>query len=125
MDTKILRTGIVNLHKARAQALVEDAEMLLIYDVGRMQVESEMDRTWKPILKSAEQEAAKGHREYQLDSWPYRSRYSRNRWYVCFLFLKNLVSSFFLDILLLSDAQVSAFDWQTGKTHSEYLQESC
>jgi len=88
---------------ARAQALVEDAEMLLMDDAGGMQVESEMDRTWRvgqtEIVQSSGQEAAKGRREYKLDSGPYRSRYTRNGRYVPFdLEKSNLI--IFLDILL-------------------------
>jgi U3 small nucleolar RNA-associated protein 7 len=90
---------------ARALALVEDAEMLLMDDAGGMQVESEMDRTWRvgqtEIIQSAGQEAAKGRKEYKLDGGPYRSRYTRNGRYVCLLFvLENRNLIFFLDTLL-------------------------
>lgn len=88
---------------ARAQALVEDAEMLLMDDAGGMQVENEMDRTWRvgqtEIVQSSGQEAAKGRREYKLDSGPYRSRYTRNGRYVPFV-LENFYLIIFLDILL-------------------------
>jgi U3 small nucleolar RNA-associated protein 7 len=82
---------------------VEDAEMLLMDDAGGMQVESEMDRTWRvgqtEIVQSAGQEAAKGRREYKLDSGPYRSRYTRNGRYVHFV-LEKFKLIVFLDILL-------------------------
>lgn len=47
-----------------------------------MQVEGEMDRTWRisqdEIVKQVGAEAAKGRKEMVLDGGPYRSRYSRN-----------------------------------------------
>lgn len=67
---------------ARAQALLEDAEMLLVEDAGKMEVEGEMERTWRvgqnEIVQSAGQEAARGRKELKLDGGPYRSRYTRN-----------------------------------------------
>ncbi|KIM42092.1 hypothetical protein M413DRAFT_444560 [Hebeloma cylindrosporum] len=100
---------------ARAQALVEDAEMLLMDDAGGMQVESEMDRTWRvgqtEIVQSTGQEAAKGRREYKLDSGPYRSRYTRNGRHLA---------------IVGRTGHVSTFDWQTGTVHAELqLQETC
>src|SRR4051812_10469643 len=63
---------------ARAKALLQDAEMLLMEDAGGMEVEGEMERTWRvgqnEIVESTGQEAAKGRREYKLDGGPYRSR---------------------------------------------------
>jgi len=81
---KKLRTQLnrQSAQSARSQALVEDADMLLLDEAGGLQVENEMDRTWrvgqKDILESAGQEAARGRREYNLDGGPYRSRYTRN-----------------------------------------------
>ena len=67
---------------ARAKALLEDAEMLLADEVGKIEVEGEMERTWRvsqdEICRGAGQEAAKGRREWKLDGGPYRSRYTRN-----------------------------------------------
>jgi U3 small nucleolar RNA-associated protein 7 len=68
--------------KARAQALVEDADMLLMENAGGLVVEGEMERTWRvgqnEIVQSAGQEAAKGRQEYRLDGGPYQSRFTRN-----------------------------------------------
>jgi U3 small nucleolar RNA-associated protein 7 len=67
---------------ARAKALLEDAEMLLADEAGKIEVEGEMERTWRvgqdDIVQGAGQEAAKGRREWKLDGGPYRSRYTRN-----------------------------------------------
>lgn len=67
---------------ARAQVLLEDAEMLLVDEAGKMEVEGEMERTWRvgqnEIVQSAGQEAARGRKELKLDGGPYRSRYTRN-----------------------------------------------
>lgn len=81
---KKLRTHLhrQSAHSARAQALLEDADMLLMDNAGGMEVEGEMERTWRvgqsDIVQSSGQEAAKGRKEYKLDGGPYRSRYTRN-----------------------------------------------
>ena len=81
---KKLRTHLnrQSAQSARAKALLEDAEMLLLGDAGGIEVEGEMERTWRvgqsEIVKSSGQEAAKGRNEYKLDGGPYRSRYTRN-----------------------------------------------
>ena len=68
--------------KARAKALVDDADMLLMENAGGLVAEGEMERTWrvgqKEIVQSAGQEAAKGRQEYRLDGGPYQSRFTRN-----------------------------------------------
>ena len=81
---KKLRTQLnrQSVQSARAKALLEDAEMLLMGDAGGIEVEDEMERTWRigqsEIVQSSGQEAAKGRNEYKLDGGPYRSRYTRN-----------------------------------------------
>lgn len=69
-------------HAARAKDLLRDAELLLTNDAGRIQVENDLERTWRvgqdDIAASAGQEAAKGRQEWKLDGGPYRSRYTRN-----------------------------------------------
>lgn len=69
-------------HIVRSKALLEDAELLLAGESGGMQVEGEMERTWRigqeEIVRDAGQEAATGRREWKLDGGPYRSRYTRN-----------------------------------------------
>jgi U3 small nucleolar RNA-associated protein 7 len=69
-------------HAARSKALLKDAELLLGDEAGKMEVEGDMERTWRitqdEIAKAAGQEAAKGRRELKLDGGPYRSRYTRN-----------------------------------------------
>lgn len=69
-------------HVARSKTLLQDAELLLTEDVGLIQTENDMEKTWRvsqdAIVQGSGQEAAKGRREWKLDGGPYRSRYSRN-----------------------------------------------
>lgn len=72
---------------ARSKVLLEDAAFLLEHEEpGTMEVEGELERTWRvgqgEITESAGQEAAKGRREWKLDGGPYRSRYTRNGRYM-------------------------------------------
>jgi U3 small nucleolar RNA-associated protein 7 len=74
-------------YSARSKALLEDAAFLLEHEEsGVMEVEGELERTWRvgqdEIVESAGQEAAKGRREWKLDGGPYRSRYTRNGRYM-------------------------------------------
>jgi U3 small nucleolar RNA-associated protein 7 len=89
---KKLRTEL-NRHSAQAaqaKELLKDAEMLLADEAGKIEVEGEMERTWrvgqKEIVQGAGQEAARGRREWKLDGGPYRSRYTRNGRFVVFDF---------------------------------------
>ena len=81
---KKLRTHLnqQSVQSARAKALLEDAEMLLMGEAGAIEVEGEMERTWRvgqsEVVQLSGQEAAKGRNEYKLDGGPYRSRYTRN-----------------------------------------------
>ena len=56
--------------------------MLLMGEAGAIEVEGEMERTWRvgqsEVVQLSGQEAAKGRNEYKLDGGPYRSRYTRN-----------------------------------------------
>ncbi|KXN92677.1 U3 small nucleolar RNA-associated protein 7 [Leucoagaricus sp. SymC.cos] len=103
-------------YNARAKALVDNsADMLLVEDTGKMEVEGEMDRTWRvgqeEIVKIAGQEAAKGRKELRLDGGPYRTRYTRNGRHLA---------------IAGRHGHVAAFDWQTGTLHTELqLQETC
>ncbi|KAG6819549.1 hypothetical protein H0H93_010795 [Arthromyces matolae] len=114
---KKLRTEL-NRHAAqasRAKALQEDAEMLLTNDAGKIEVEGEMERTWRigqdEIAAGAGQEAARGRREWKLDGGPYRSRYTRNGRHLA---------------VAGRTGHVATFDWLTGTLHSELqLQETC
>lgn len=67
---------------ARAKALVKDAELLLTEEAGMIEVEGEMEKTWRvgqsEVAQAAGQEAARGRKEWVLDGGPYRSRYTRN-----------------------------------------------
>lgn len=84
---KKLRTQLnrESTHAARAKRLVKDAELLLTEEKGMMEVEGEMEKTWRvgqnEIVQAAGQEAVRGRKEWRLDGGPYRSRYTRNgRW---------------------------------------------
>jgi len=112
LRTRLNRQAI---HAARSKALLEDAELLLTGEAGKMQVENEMERTWRigqdDIVQGAGQEAAKGRRELKLDGGPYRSRYSRNGRHLA---------------IVGKMGHVATFDWQTGTMHAELqLQETC
>ncbi|OJA15047.1 hypothetical protein AZE42_05845 [Rhizopogon vesiculosus] len=112
LRTKLNRQAI---HAARSKALVEDADLLLTGDAGKMQVENEMERTWRigqdEIVQGAGQEATKGRRELKLDGGPYRSIYSRNGRHLA---------------IVGTMGHVATFDWQTGTMHAELqLQETC
>ena len=67
---------------ARAQTMLEDADMFLMDEAGKMEVEDEMERTWRvgqtEIVAGAGQEARRGRKELKLDGGPYRCRYTRN-----------------------------------------------
>lgn len=76
-----------SVHSARSKALLEDAAFLLEHEEsGTMEVEGELEKTWRvgqdEVIESAGQEAAKGRREWKLDGGPYRSRYARNGRYM-------------------------------------------
>ncbi|KAJ3519352.1 hypothetical protein NM688_g9313 [Phlebia brevispora] len=114
---KKLRTQLTrqSAHNARLKALVKDAEMLLTEEGGLMEVEGEMEKTWRvgqsEVSKAAGQQAAQGRKEWTLDGGPYRSRYSRNGRHLA---------------IVGKQGHVATFDWQTGTLHSELqLQETC
>ena len=81
---KKLRTQLTrqSANTARAKALVKDAELLLTEDAGMIEVEGDLEKTWrvsqKEVSQAAGQEAARGRQEWKLDGGPYRSRYTRN-----------------------------------------------
>lgn len=101
---------------ARGKALLDDAaEMLLMEEKGGMEVEGDMERTWRigqsDITESAGQEAARGRREWKLDGGPYMSRYTRNGRHLA---------------IVGRSGHAATFDWQTGTLHSELrLNETC
>ncbi|KAF8884163.1 WD40-repeat-containing domain protein [Infundibulicybe gibba] len=112
LRTKLNRNSA---HAAQSKALLEDAELLLMDEPGKMEVEGEMERTWRvgqsEIALQAGQEAAKGRREWRLDGGPYRSRYTRNGRHLA---------------IIGRTGHAATFDWQTGLLHTELqLQETC
>lgn len=100
----------------RRKQLIEDAaDLLLVDEAGKLEVEGDLERTWRltqdEIVKEAGAEAAKGRKEWKLDGGPYRSRYTRNGRHLAVLGRKG---------------HVATFDWQTGTLHTELqLQETC
>ncbi|KAH7923033.1 BING4CT-domain-containing protein [Leucogyrophana mollusca] len=112
-----LRTQLTRqaTHAARSKALLQDAELLLTDEVGKIQAENDMERTWRigqdEVVQGAGQEAAKGRQEWKLDGGPYRSRYTRNGRHLA---------------IVGNMGHVATFDWQTGSMHAELqLQETC
>ncbi|KIL71487.1 hypothetical protein M378DRAFT_1019747 [Amanita muscaria Koide BX008] len=102
-------------HNARSKTLLDDADMLLMDEAGKIEVEGEMERTWRTtqadITAAAGQEAARGRKEFKLDGGPYQCRYTRNGRHLAIVGRKG---------------HVATFDWQTGTLHSELqLQETC
>ncbi|TFY60841.1 hypothetical protein EVJ58_g4893 [Rhodofomes roseus] len=100
---------------ARSKALVKDAELLLTEEAGLMEVEGDVEKTWRigqnEIVQAAGQEAAQGRKEWKLDGGPYRSRYTRNGRHLAIVGRKG---------------HVATFDWQTGTMHAELqLRETC
>ncbi|KAK7457051.1 putative U3 small nucleolar RNA-associated protein 7 [Stygiomarasmius scandens] len=114
---KKLRAELVrnSEHIATSKALLEDADMLLMEDGGKMEVEGEMERTWRvgqsEIQETAGQEAARGRKEWKLEGGPYRLRYTRNGRHLA---------------IVGKTGHAATFDWQTGTLHTELqLQETC
>ncbi|KAF9235969.1 NUC141 domain-containing protein [Melanogaster broomeanus] len=94
-------------HAARSKTLLQDAELLLADDAGLMQVENDMEKTWRvgqdAIVEGSGQEASKGRQEWKLDGGPYRHL-----------------------AIVGATGHVATFDWQTGTIHAELqLQETC
>ncbi|KAF7800151.1 hypothetical protein EIP86_011397 [Pleurotus ostreatoroseus] len=117
IPNKKLRTQLVReaAHGAALRGLVQDAEMLLAEDAGRLEAEGALERTWRvgqgEIVRAAGMEAAQGRREWVLDGGPYRARYTRNGRHLA---------------IAGKQGHVATFDWQTGTLHSELqLQETC
>lgn len=83
-----LRAHLTSLseHSKATKELVKDTEMLALNDAGGMEVEGELERTWKmsqdEIANAVGIETAKARKEWKLDGGPYCSRYSRNGRYV-------------------------------------------
>ncbi|KIY63799.1 BING4CT-domain-containing protein [Cylindrobasidium torrendii FP15055 ss-10] len=114
---KKLRTELnkQSAQNSQAKALLEDADLLLTGEAGMMEVEGEMDKTWRvgqsEMAENSGQEAARGRREWKLDGGPYRSRYTRNGRHLA---------------IAGSTGHVATFDWQSGTLHTELqLQETC
>lgn len=122
-------------HSARSKVLLEDAAFLLEHEEpGTMEVEGELERTWRvgqdEIIESTGQEAAMGRREWKLDGGPYRSRYTRNGRYMRLTLIRCLAPLIPLPLRHLAivglKGHVATFDWQTGTLHSELqLRETC
>lgn len=112
LRTKLTRQSV---QSARNRALVKDAELLLAEEVGLIEVEGDLEKTWRvgqdEVAQAAGQEAAKGRKEWTLDGGPYRSRYTRNGRHLAVVGKKG---------------HVATFDWQAGTLHAELqLQETC
>ncbi|EMD36248.1 hypothetical protein CERSUDRAFT_155896 [Gelatoporia subvermispora B] len=112
LRTQLTRQSTQN---ARAKALLKDADLLLTEEAGMMQVEGDMEKTWRvgqdEVVKAAGEEAARGRKEWTLDGGPYRSKYTRNGRHLAIVGKKG---------------HVATFDWQSGTMHAELqLRETC
>src|SRR6266404_3674875 len=114
---KKLRTTLrqQSINAERSKALVKDTELLLPNEAGKLEVEGDMDKTWRisqgDIVDAVSVEAARGRKEFQLDGGPYRAKYTRNGRHMA---------------VVGQSGHVSTFDWQTGTIHSELqLRETC
>ncbi|KAG8693175.1 Small subunit (SSU) processome component [Ceratobasidium sp. 395] len=92
-----------------AKALREDATTWLAAEQGgKMEVETELERTWKTtqaeIVEAAGAAAITGRKEWKWDLGPYRVRYSRNGRHMAVAGRKG---------------HVTTFEWQENKIHSE------
>ena len=134
IHNKKLRTQLTrqSTQNARAKRLVKDAELLLTEDAGLMEVEGELEKTWRvgqyEIVQAAGQQAAQGRQEWKLDDGPYRTRYTRNGRYVRYVQLP--FTALTLDgrhlAVVGKKGHVATFDWQAGTLHTELqLRETC
>ncbi|KDQ18603.1 hypothetical protein BOTBODRAFT_63501 [Botryobasidium botryosum FD-172 SS1] len=101
-------------HTALTKELLKDAELLRSEERGRIEVEGQMEKTWRvtqdEIVKSVGVEVAAQRKEWKLDGGSYRTRYTRNGRHLAIAGKKG---------------HVATFDWQTGTLHSELqLQET-
>ncbi|KAI0635447.1 BING4CT-domain-containing protein [Trametes polyzona] len=117
IPNKKLRTQLTrqSTQNARAKKLVKDAELLLTEEAGVMEVEGELEKTWRvgqdEIAAAAGQQGAQGRQEWKMDGGPYRTRYTRNGRHIAVVGKKG---------------HVATFDWQTGTLHAELqLRETC
>ncbi|KAI5119540.1 hypothetical protein M0805_008526 [Coniferiporia weirii] len=105
-------------HVSRVHAARADAELLteaIGAESGRVEVEGEMERTWRvgqaEIAREVGGEAAKQRKEWKLEGGPYRSRYTRNGRHLA---------------IVGRNGHVASFDWQAGTMHAELqLRETC
>ncbi|KAL1939284.1 hypothetical protein VTO73DRAFT_10087 [Trametes versicolor] len=117
IHNKKLRTTLTrqSTQNARSRLLVKDAELLLSEEAGLMEVEGEMEKTWRvgqdEVAAAAGQQGAQGRQEWKMDGGPYRTRYTRNGRHIAVVGKKG---------------HVATFDWQTGTLHAELqLGETC
>ncbi|PVG03888.1 WD40 repeat-like protein [Serendipita vermifera] len=94
---------------------MEDVQMLNVGDAGGMEVEGELERSWKvtqkDIVDNVNMEDAKSRAEWKLDGGPYSCRYSRNGRHLA---------------IAGRQGHVATFDWQTATVHAELqLKEVC
>ncbi|KAI0646037.1 BING4CT-domain-containing protein [Trametes meyenii] len=117
IHNKKLRTQLTrqSTQNARSKRLLKDAELLLAEDAGLVEVEGELEKTWRvgqdEIATAAGQQAAQGRQEWKMEGGPYRTRYTRNGRHIA---------------VVGKNGHVATFDWQTGTLHAELqLRETC
>ncbi|KAH9914178.1 BING4CT-domain-containing protein [Epithele typhae] len=117
IQNKRLRTQLSrqSAQNARNRRLAKDTDLLLMEDAGALQVETEIEKTWRvgqsDIEKVAGEQASRGRQEWKLDGGPYCTRYTRNGRHIALVGKKG---------------HVATFDWQAGTLHTELqLRETC
>ncbi|TBU24403.1 BING4CT-domain-containing protein [Dichomitus squalens] len=117
IHNKKLRTDLArqSAQNARSKRLVKDAELLLTEEAGLMEVDGDLEKTWRvgqdEIAAAAGQQAAQGRQEWKLDGGPYRVRYTKNGRHIA---------------IVGKTGHVATFDWQAGTMHAELqLRETC
>ncbi|CAE6473354.1 unnamed protein product [Rhizoctonia solani] len=96
-------------HASQAKALRQDATTWLASEPGgKMEVETELERTWRTtqeeIIQAAGSDSVTGRREWKWDLGPYRVRYSRNGRHMAIAGRRG---------------HVITSEWQQNKIHSE------
>jgi U3 small nucleolar RNA-associated protein 7 len=111
---------------SQAKALREDATTWLAAEQGgRMEVETELERTWKTtqmeIVEAAGEAAVTGRKEWRWDVGPYRVRYSRNGRYVYIDVCWDNGAHVLVRHMAVAGRKghVITSEWQEDKIHSE------
>lgn len=121
IHNKKLRTELFrqSAQNARSKRLFKDAELLLTEDAGLMEVEGELEKTWRvsqnEITGAAGQQAAQGRQEWKMDGGPYRTRYTRNGRSLCHIHVEKFKTLTHIADISLSLARKAMLRLLTGR----------